>query len=252
MSERPSLEQVLNSNFLRNMAEVYTAIPCRITNIPGNLEDARVDVQPIINTMYEDGTSDEHSQVLSVPVVFPSGRTSMISFPLFVGDVVLCVFSQASLDVFKQGNTSPMPPSDQRIFDSRDAIAIPCVTPFGKSLNKPGVRQWAHSTADLVVSHNISTGSEVELRMKPSGDLVINTKQKVTVNCNEATVNATTKIGLYAPSMTIEVSNTTWNGNIVQTGNYTQSGTYTLDGITMNTHKHVGVMSGPSQTGGPV
>ena len=132
------------------------------------------------------------------------------------------------------------------MFDSRDAIAIPCVTPFGKSLNKPGVRSWPHNTADLVVSHNISTGSEVEIRLKPTGDLVINTNQNVTVNCKEATVNASSSIGLYAPSMTVSVANTTWNGNV------TQSGTYVLDGVTMNTHKHTGVMAGPSLTGGPV
>ena len=103
MTESVSFEQVLKANFDRGMAEVYTALPCRITNIPSNLEDARIDVQPIINTYYDDDTAEEHSQILSVPVVFPSSKSSMISFPLFVGDVVLCVFSQASLDVFKQG-----------------------------------------------------------------------------------------------------------------------------------------------------
>lgn len=253
MTEKVSFEQVLKAQFDRGMAEVYTAMPCRITNIPSDLEDARVDVQPIINTLYDDSVSEEHSQILSVPVVFPSSKTSMVSFPLFVGDVVLCIFSQASLDAFKQGTTSPSAPSDYRVFDSRDAIAIPCVTPFGKSLNKAAVRSWPHSTKDLVVAHNISTGSEVELRMKPSGDLVINTNQNVAVNCRDAavtcdnaTVTASSQIGLYAPNMTVSVTNTTWNGNI------TMAGTYTLGGIVMNTHKHTGVQAGPSQTGGPV
>lgn len=246
MSELVSQMEVLNYTFQRNMSEVYTAIPCRITNIPSNLEDARIDVQPIVNTIYDDGTSEEHSQILSVPVVFPSSKTSMISFPLFVGDVVLCVFSRESLDVFKQGNVSPMPPSDRRVFDSRDAIAIPCITPFGKSLNKPGVRAWAHSTKDVVIAHNISTGSEVEVRLKASGDVVINTNQNVTVNCQDATVNALGNIGLTAPTMSVDVANTTWSGNI------TMSGTYILDGITMNTHQHTGVTAGPSLTGGPV
>ena len=50
MTEKFSPEQVLKDQFQRGMAEVYTAMPCRITNIPSDLEDARVDVQPIINT----------------------------------------------------------------------------------------------------------------------------------------------------------------------------------------------------------
>lgn len=248
---RTSLEELLKLSFLSETAEMYTAIPCIITNIPTDLKDLRIDVQPVIDTQYSDGTSEDHSQILGVPVVFPCGRTSMISFPLFVGDTVLCVFSQRSLDNFKSGNGTPSIANDQRRMDSRDAIAIPGIVPFGKSLNNPAVRSWPHSTSDLVVSHNIATGSEVELRMKPNGDLIINTEQNVTVNCNTAAVNATQSISLTAPSMTVDVATTTWNGVITQTGNYTQSGTYTLNSININTHKHTGVTPGSGTSGAP-
>lgn len=258
MAEFVSPFQVMNQFFEQAVAEIYTALPCRITNIPSALEDVRIDVQPLLNTLYEDGTGEEHSQIMNVPVIFPAGKSSMISWPLEVGDVVLCVFAQGSLDTFKQGSTSPNTPSDARTFDSRDAVAIPGFTPFSKTLNKPGVRSWAHSTKDLTVAHNIGLGTEVEIRLKPNGDLIINTEQNVTVNCATATVNATASIELYAPSMTVQVANTTWNGNIVHTGdyvhtgNYTQTGIYTLDGIVINTHEHTDVTAGLSRTGGPV
>lgn len=248
---KPSLEEILRLSFITGSEQMYTAIPCIITNIPTNLQDLRVDVQPAIDRQYRDGTSEEHSQILGVPVVFPCGRTSMVSFPLFVGDTVLCVFSQRSLDNFKSGNGTRAIANDQRRMDSRDAIAIPGIVPFGKSLNNPSVRAWPHSTSDLVVAHNIATGSEVEIRMKPSGDLIINTNQNVTVNCNNAAVNAEQSISLSAPSMTVDVGTTTWSGTITQTGDYTQTGTYVLDSININTHKHTGVTPGSGTSGGP-
>lgn len=258
-----SLEELLKLSFSRESAAMYTAIPCRIINIPDSLEDLRVDVQPLINTLYSDGISEEHSEILGVPVVFPSGRTSMISFPLFVGDTVLCVFSQQSLDNFKSGNGSPTIASDFRRMDARDAIAIPGLTPFGKSLNKPAMRSWPHSTQDVVVSHNIALGTEVEIRLKPDGRLIINTNQGVEVNCATADVVASVSTSVTTPLLTVDADQTTWTGDItllgnilhtgnyVQTGSYTLTGTATLNGIAFDTHKHTGVQTGIGVSGGP-
>lgn len=254
-----SFEELLKLSFLNEMAGIYTAIPCRITAIPDNLEDLRIDVQPLIDTLYSDGTSEEHSQILGVPVVFPAGRVSMLSFPLFVGDTVLCVFSQQSLDNFKVSNGTPEVASDFRRMDARDAIAIPGLVPFPKSLNKPANRAWPHDTADFVVAHNIMTGTEVEIRMKRNGDLIINTEQNVSVNCNNATVTASqnidltagNSISLTAATMSVNVGSTSWTGSINQSGDYSQTGTYTLDGININLHKHTGVTPGAGTSGGP-
>jgi hypothetical protein len=260
-----TLEELLKLSFYREASGMYTAIPCRITNIPNSLSDLRVDVEPVIQQQYADGSFEEHTQILGVPVVFPTGRTSMLSFPLFVGDTVLCVFSQSSMDNFKQGSGTPQRASDARRMDSRDAIAIPGLYPFGKSLNRAAVRSWPHSTADMVVAHNIATGTEVELRMKPNGDIIINTNQDAFVNSKNATVtvqekvevvctdfvlNASNSISITAgSSMTISSPVTNWTGNILQTGDYTQTGTYTLDGININLHKHKDVTPGTGTSG---
>ena len=120
----------------------------------------------------------------------------------------------------------------------KDAIAIPGLFPFGKALNNPSKRNLAHNTKDAVLTHNIGTSGECEVRLKENGDIQLNTpNNKVIVNCKTAEINAT--------SMNVNVANTTWTGNIVM------NGTYVLDGITINSHKHVGVMSGPSTTGLP-
>ena len=260
-----SLEELLQLSFQSGLAEIYTCLPCRITNIPNNLTDLRVDVEPVIKTKYSDSTDERHSQILGVPVVFPSGRTSLISFPLFVGDTVLCVFSQQGLDNFKQGNGTVAMASDFRRLDSRDAIAIPGMVPFGMSLNNPDVRFYPHNPADLVVAHNIATGTEVEIRLKMNGDVVVNTAQNVimncanaTLNCDTSTVNSTTSTvntstaelacttaSVTASTMTFDVGDTVWNGNVSYTG------TITLNGIPFASHKHTGVSAGPNVSGGP-
>ena len=255
---KTSLEELLSLSVAEGLSGVYVAIPCEITAIPENLEDLRVDVKPVIDVLYADGTSEEHSQILGVPVVFPAGRVSMLSFPLFVGDTVLCVFSQQSLDNFKVGNGTSSAPNDMRRMDSRDAIAIPGLVPFAKSLNRPANRVWPHTTADYVIAHNIMSGTEVELRMKRNGDIIINTAQNAFVNCANATITAQqdislsagNNISLSAATMSVNIGSTSWTGSIVQTGDYTQTGTYTLDGININLHKHTGVTPGPGVSGG--
>lgn len=238
-------------------SKLNTAIPCIVTNVVGDLTNQRVDVQPSVNTYYKDGTSAEEEQILGVPVVFPSSSTSIISWPISVGDTVYCVFSQRSIDNFKSGDGRPTIPSDYRKMSRRDAVAFPGLTPFGKSLNNPAARKWPHSTHDLVISHNVGQGTEVEIRLKENGDLVINTDLNIITNSKTATVNATTSITLAAPLMTVNVPQTDWTGNItltgniLHTGNYTMTGVATFNGIPFMTHKHTGVTPGGGTSGGP-
>lgn len=264
-----SLEEVLKLAFNQQMSGRYTAIPCVITNIPDSLNDLKVDVQPIINQLHEDGTSEEQSQILGVPVIFPSGRETMLSFPLYVGDTVLCIFSQANIDNFKQGSGQLEAPDDHRAMDREDAIAIPGLVPFSKSLNRSsGVRAWPHNTRDTVIAHNIASGQEVEIRMKPTGDIIINTNQNATVNCNNATVNADTKFEVNAPSCifnatTFTVNASSYSMNASGTASWTSggatnwsgtvnhTGSFTFNGIPFETHKHTGVQAGGDTSGGP-
>jgi hypothetical protein len=265
---KPSFEEVLSLSFQKELSNLYTAIPCKITNIPTNLSDLRVDVQPIIDQLYADGVSEQHPQILGVPVVFPAGRDSMMSFPLFVGDTVLCIFSQAGMDTFKSGGGEFAPPPDFRKMDSRDAVAIPGLVPFAKSLNNASVRTWSHNTSDFVVAHNIGSGREVEVRMKPSGDIIINTNQNATVNCNNASVNAESSFSVVAPTCSFQcdsftVNTSTYSMNATGTASWASSGatnwsgtvnhtgTFTFNGITFGTHRHTGVQPGGGTSAGP-
>ena len=243
-----SLQELMVQSFQYQTSRLYTSIPCIVLAVHNNLSQCMVDVQPSVSTVYRgDGgmVVEDHPPILSVPVVFPSSLTSAFTFPVNVGDTVLCVFSQRGIDNFKQGDGSPTRPTDYRKFDKRDAIAIPGLFPFGKSVNDPGKRTFAHNTGDAVISHNIGTSNEVEIRLKASGDMVINTNNKnVTINTQSATINST--------SATFNIQNSVWNGNMTFNGNLIQNGVYTLDGINMNAHRHTGVQTGPGTTGTPV
>jgi hypothetical protein len=243
--EEISLQEVLSSAFTYQSSKMYTSIPCVVLKVHNSLNECKVDVQPSVNSLYKSGKIEEHPPILSVPVIFPSSKTSSFTFPINVGDTVLCVFASKSIDNFKRGTGGPTIPNDYRKFDKRDAIAIPGLFPFGSSINNPSKHTWPHNTQDAVVAHNLGTGNEVEIRLKANGDMVVNTNQNIAVNCTNAVVNATA-VDVNASSMTVDVAATTWNGNITQTGNFT------LGGVVLNTHKHTGVQAGPSQTGGPV
>lgn len=243
-------EEVLTLAAKTNNRKLYTAIPCVVLTVHGNLAQQKVDVQPSINTRYKDGTDEEHPPLLGLPVIFPASRTSMLSFPINVGDTVLVVFSQRGMDNFKIGTGNPTVPTDARTHNLKDGVAIPGLFPFGKALNNPAKRNLTHSTYDAVLTHNIGTNGECEVRLKESGDIQLNTpNNKVIVNCKDAIVNSTT-VDVNATSMTIDVPNTTWTGNITLNGNLTQTGTYVLAGININGHKHTGIATGPYVSGG--
>lgn len=246
------LSDYLNSEFEMSMQNIWTACPGIVTGVSADFSDLRVTVRPSVNELYADGTSEEHLEILSVPVIMPGGRNSLVSFPIAVGDTVLLVFSNRSIDNFKIGNGQPTVPNDARKFEAEDAVAIPGLYPFSRSANRPGIRKYPHNPkTDLVIAHNLSSGTEVMIQLKQSGDLVINTEQSVTVNCKTGVMNATESYTINTATLNINATTTNWKGNIIHQGNYTMTGQARFNGILFDTHFHSGVTPG-NGTSGPV
>lgn len=172
-----TLESALNSFFEYRMRSVMTAIPAVIVGVD-NLEEQRVDVTPVINAVFPDNSAEVgYPAIFSVPLIFPASSTSAFTFPINQGDTVLLVFSQKAMDVFKGGDGLPAAPNDYRVFDKRDAIAIPGLWPFQNAINRQDKRTLPHSTSDAVLTHNIGTASECEIRLKSGGSIEINGNQ---------------------------------------------------------------------------
>ena len=208
-----------------------------IVGIHKSLHDMSVDVEPALKELQKDGTSVSNPVIYRVPVQMPGSGTSLINIPLHIGDTVLLVFVSRSLDVWKTSNGFPSTTNNFRKFDSSDAIAIPGVFPFPKSVNNPRVRKWKHNTDDLCIAHNIGSAREVEIRLTPFGDVVVNTDSKVLVNASDVHVNAT--------SVEIDTNTLTVSGDINHTGNFTHVGNFVNTGslssntVTLDTHKHI-------------
>jgi hypothetical protein len=233
----------LSNNTLLN--KIYTAIPCVVVGVVQNLETVTVNIQPSINQRTKDDTVKPRSVILGVPVVFPCSSTAGFTFPIKAGDTGLAVFSMRNLDAWKSSNGYPTAPLNFAKFDKGDAIFIPGLQTPGNTINNPVTRNWQHDTSDAVLVNNIGTLSEVEVRLKADGDLIINTSKKVQINCNEADVVANTSISLTAPLLNVDATTTNWIGAINHTGAYNSTGTMTFNGIVFNTHVH-GTSPGPS------
>lgn len=250
----PSLQELLNNSFNYNMNNVYTAIPAIVVTVRNNLEDMTLDVQPTLNIKNKDGSIEERPVILNVPFQFPSSSTAAFTFPINVGDSVLLIFSMRGLDTWKRGTGRQVTPTDFRKFDKKDCFAIPGIHTISNSINDPQKRFWPHSTSDAVLVNNIGTSQENEVRLKSTGDVIINTQQNVEVNCNNATVaaqaditmtcanfslDASDSITITSPIATVSVGSTSWSGGISHNGSYTLTGTATFNGIAFDTHDHI-------------
>lgn len=197
MSGDMTMESAMIAFFEHQMRKVYTAIPAVIIAVRSD-EKQSIDVKPLVNQVFADLEDDtEHPVLLHVPLIYPSSSTSAVTFPVYPGDTVMLVFSQAGTDVFKSGDGTAQPPPDNRRFSIRDAVAIPGLFPFGSAINQVSKHTLPHSTDDLVVFHNLGTSAECELRMKQSG--------KIEVNGSAIDISSTTSV----------------DGNLINTGSVT-------------------------------
>lgn len=244
-----SLETILNSQIDFRLSDIYVTMVAEVTNV-SKMNECRIDVQPVVNKKYIDGEILEYPEILSVPVQFPSSSTSALTFPINQGDNVLLVFSQKGLDVFKSGATSAHDPIDMRSFDKRDAIAIPCVNPFSKSVNDPVKRTLFHSVDDMVMTHNIGLPTECEVRMKPTGKIELTSALQVevkspllTLTCPSVAITGNLSVagtfGVLGVSTftgaSIFTGISTFNGALVSTTTTTLTGSATYNGLNIST-----------------
>lgn len=136
--------------------------------MPGRVEkyDAArqvADVKPLIQrriTTAEGGEIVESLPVIpDVPVVFPRAGGFFISLPIAVGDRVLLVFNDKSIDKFVTGEGEDTDPVDVRNQALSDAVALPGFHPFGEALT--GV-----STSDIVIGKEGESQDFVALAAK--------------------------------------------------------------------------------------
>jgi len=202
------------------MVNKYTAMPAKVVRF--DFDNQCVDIIPCINVV-DTGTNEEQERSLipAVPVVFPCSSTSAITFPIKEGDFVLAVWSMRSVDNWKQNASAT--PSDFRMFDVQDAFAIPCTFPRNQTKTRAG-----QGKDDLVLVHNIG-GSQCELHLKSSGDILAKTPTIFKIEASSVEIDAP----------------------ITTTSTITAAGDVVGAGVSLESHTHGGVSSGGSNTGVP-
>lgn len=258
MSARsPSMQEASKSSFEYEMRDVYTAIPAIVVSVK-DLGQQRIDVQPALNQRSRDGVATSPmASILNVPLQMPVTSLGGLTYPIKTGDSVFLIFSMRGLDVWKRSSGGAVTPSDVRQFDARDCVAIVGVYPFNIAPNSAGSRSNSHSTDDVVLVHNIGSGAEVEIRLQPNGNVIINSPNKVEVNCKDAEIKADSSTKINTGDFRVDS-----DSFVINTGTYSlsasdgatqaatinMSGSFILNGTPVESHDHGGIQPGGSRT----
>lgn len=152
---------------------VNTSMPAKVTGVDRLGTDQTIDVMPMINDSFNDGTNVEFPPIYDVPLIFPSAGGGLLSFPIAVGDTVLLIFSQKSLDEWMEsrsfGNTG-FTPADKRRYALNDAIAVAGL--YTKHTNlTPNTKDVELKFKDL---HLLLTASgDIQLNNGPAGSSAV-------------------------------------------------------------------------------
>jgi len=203
MSRTIGLEETLRAAFSNMIRGVWTAIPCKILRINNSLSDQSVDVVPLINQVAKNGQFKRRPVIYSVPLIFPASKSSAFTFPVNTNDVVLCVFSMRGLEAFKSSEGQERDPLDFSSYEGKDAIAIPGLFPFNMAINNPSKRTLPHSTQDAVVSHNIGTQNECEIRLLNDGGIKITTPGDIVVDAGGKADLTAASVDVHAGSVNL-------------------------------------------------
>lgn len=122
------LEDVIEQAMESRLAAVWTALPGRVKAF--DAASSTCTVQPF-PSVWEAGDAVAMPAIADVPVTYPSGGGSSMTWPLEAGDFVLLVFSTLPLGRFRADGADGNP-VDTRRFDLSDAWALPL-----KSGNQP-------------------------------------------------------------------------------------------------------------------
>lgn len=135
MPSTVSLRDAISSLIERGLESIRVSIPARVERYDAALQ--QIDAQPLIKEAHfiEDGSrvAAQLPVICNVPVCFPGAGPYRVTFPINVGDTVLIVFSDASLDVWlsEDGLVDPLLDDKHRL---SDAIAIPGLRSFKNPL----------------------------------------------------------------------------------------------------------------------
>lgn len=202
---------------LQWLSKMQTSMPVKVmacTN-DGDLSPVGfVDVLPLVNQIDGQGDSTPHETIFNIPYFRIQGGSNAIIIDPVVGDIGICIF--ASRDISKVKTTK-----DQA--------------------NPGSFRQYSFS--DGMYIGGLLNGTPVQFIQFNDTGITVTSPTKVTLDTPLVTVTGVLEV----QNINGKPTGSTLNGGFIVTG-----GDVVADGISLKTHVHSGVMSGPDDTGPPV
>lgn len=148
--ETPSWAQIIQDALEGRLCELHTAIPAEIESYDGATGQANC--QPLLKRKFKDGEVVDLPLCNNVPVVFPRTTTSYIHLPIKKGDVGLLIFSERSVDRWKNFGGS-QDPQDPRKHSLSDGFFIPGGYPATVPAVSPedGALHLKNATSELIM-----------------------------------------------------------------------------------------------------
>lgn len=133
-SQTPTLQGLLNSVLAQHKRKIRQCIPARVETYDEATRKASV--LPLLMDAFTDSAGERQTETLpvitNVPVVFPGSGGTRVRWPVSRGDVVLLLFSSASLDKWL-ARGGLVDPGDDRAYDLNDCVAIPGFSDFASA-----------------------------------------------------------------------------------------------------------------------
>lgn len=200
----PSPDEALRRSLDNAAYKMRVAMPAQV--VSWNPEQQTVVAQPLIREKIIDRTTGsiqwvQLPQLLDVPVCFPQAGNFVLTMPITVGDEVLLVFNDMSLDAWWSlgGQQNWI---DRRRHDLSDAIAVVGI-----------------NNTQRVIQNILADGTE--LRSKDGNT-------KVTVQGTQLTLTVGSEnIVIDSSHITLNATNIVLNGTVAINGNTTITGTST-------------------------
>lgn len=110
------------------LEDVNICLPGRITEV-NDFKRRKVSVVSDLKRVFNDGDTLDPPIITNVTLQYSGSDDAILKFPIKVGQKVLLIFSQRSLDNWLQKGALTTPGSN-RMFDLSDCFAIPCLQTF--------------------------------------------------------------------------------------------------------------------------
>lgn len=152
--EKPSLASLLQTAIDGRLCDVHTSMPGIVKSYDRATQTAKI--QPALKRKYTNGETVDLPIINKVPIMFPRSKGKWVHFDLEEGDEVTLVFSERSLDVWKERG-GIVSPDDPRKFHLSDAFAYPGGYSIPNKLTPNGPQgsiEMAHGTNHIVIEES--------------------------------------------------------------------------------------------------